>query len=341
MYPSAEFPAYGIFVQNFVKNLKENNIEVKKAVKFKQPNKWLNFFSYLFFFAKTKWKVFFEKYDLIYIHYADHSLYSFFSLQYFTNKKIVINFHGSDFMKPSKLNSLVQNVIHKAQLLVVPSLYFKGEVMKKYPNSNYFISPSGGVDTNLFKPLNIIKDIRKFSIGFVGRIDDGKGWKLLLYVFSELAVNHSNIKLEIVGNGSQFKELNDLVERLNLQSKVILHGSVPHQNLVNFYNNFDIMVFPSQLNESLGLVGIEAMSCGIPVIGSKIGGLNDYLVDNLNGKFFEVGNKNELKNCIVYFMNLEFDSFKLYKENARKTALNFDSKKVGDELINKLKTLVS
>ena len=81
------------------------------------------------------------------------------------------------------------------------------------------------------------------------------------------------------------------------------------------------------------------MACQVPVIGSHIGGLTTYIVNNLNGFFFETGNGNDLKEKIYYYLKLNNKTKVLISKNARITALNYDSKKVVESLIQTIKVL--
>lgn len=337
MFPSEKYPTYGIFVQKIIKILSNNDFEVILSVITKKPNSFFKIYSYLKFFVETIYKAIFFKYDLFYVHYADHSLYPFIVLQFFLKRKMVINFHGSDFTRPSKFNFLVEKIIQKANQLIVPSSNFKELVKEKYPLKDYFISPSGGINTSTFKPIDTLKNSKEFVIGYVSRIDNGKGWDLLLKAFENLAYKYAYIQLIMVGDGSQFSLLQYRVRNSKHTHFITLVGQVDNQELPNWYNKFDVFVFPTQLEESLGLVGLEAMACGVPVVGSSVGGILSYLVDYDNGRVFQKGDIQSLIECIEYFITLDENTYKKIALNAGKTAFSFDEKIVGDRLIENLK----
>ena len=83
----------------------------------------------------------------------------------------------------------------------------------------------------------------------------------------------------------------------------------------------DVFVFPSR-EEPLGLVGIEALTCGLPVIGTEIGGIKDYLVDNFNGLLFEPQNSNQLAEKISALINNP-DHLEYLKTNTKKDLNEF------------------
>lgn len=345
MYPSQEHPFYGIFVQNFEKQLIDENIEFTKAViEGRGKSKLEKLKKYIKFFIDVHKAIKENDYDVIYVHYVGHSLLPFLFVKKALNKPLVINAHGSDIFSNSKIGlfiqKLVAHIIQKANLIVVPSDYFKDIVGQKYQHKNVFVSPSGGIDTTLFKPLPTKEKREIFTIGFVSRIDEGKGWDVLLKAVKILKDKNLAFKVFMIGFGEQQKALLQLIKELELESCVTYLGAKPHDELPSYFNQMDIFVFTTRLAESLGLVGLEAMACGVPVVGSNIGGLPSYINDGVNGKLFEPVNVEELVSALEYFMVLDKGQFDMYKNQALMTAKKYDSKIVAKELSDKLNELL-
>ena len=99
------------------------------------------------------------------------------------------------------------------------------------------------------------------------------------------------------------------------------------------------MIFPTMLYESLGLVGLEAMACGCPVIGSNIGCLPEYIKDETTGFLFEPGNSHELANKIVDYYNLSDNQKDIMRMQAIKMAGKYDSDEISQRLVNKFKDI--
>ncbi len=345
MYPSTGHPFYGIFVQNFEKQLTDENIEsVKVAIEGRGKSKIDKLKKYIKFFINTYKAVKKNDYDLIYVHYIGHSLLPFLFIKKSLNKPLVINAHGSDIFANSKsallIQKLVARIVQKSNLMVVPSEYFKDIVENKFQHKNIFISPSGGINTNLFKPLPDIEKQNIFTIGFVSRIDEGKGWDTLLKAIKILKSKKLTFKVMMIGSGEQQETMLQLTNTLDLENCVSCLGAKPHDELPHYFNQMDIFAFTTRLDESLGLVGLESMACGVPVVGSNIGGLPSYISDGVNGKLFEAGNSEELAKCIEFFMMIEKDEFSKYKTQALETAKRYDSKIVNQALMNKLERIV-
>jgi len=97
------------------------------------------------------------------------------------------------------------------------------------------------------------------------------------------------LKLLIIGTGPEEKKLKKLVKKLKLEDKVIFLGHISHQDLPRYLAMADVFVRPS-LSEGLGSAFLEAMACGLPVIGTSVGGIPDFLKDGETGLFCQVKN---------------------------------------------------
>jgi glycosyltransferase involved in cell wall biosynthesis len=231
----------------------------------------------------------------------------------------------------------------QAVMIVVPSSFFKKKAIEllEVSENKIYIYPSGGINCEQFYPVD--KNIYKieygfkkdsFVVGMVSSIYRAKGWKVFLDAVIILKKEIANLKVLIAGYGIEEKELLSYIKENSLDDIVIYLGEKPHSELFKIYNALDVFIFPTMLEESLGLVGLEAMACGAPVVGSKIGGLTDYIKDDYNGYMFKVGDSFDLsvkiKKCI---------GNDILKNGALNTALEFESKKVTYKLKNKIKDL--
>jgi glycosyltransferase involved in cell wall biosynthesis len=352
MYPSESHPSYGTFVKNFEDSLIENGFIIDKVViKGRGTNLFKKILKYLLFFKVLKEKIKKEKYDLVYVHYISNSLLPFLIIKKPQKLKLVINAHGSDVFPKEIIGNIVlfltKRIIRDADLVVVPSNYFKSIVEKKLQvtRDKIFVSPSGGINTDIFN-----NEMRKndnypsslFYIGYVSRIDEGKGWDVLLRAVKKLINSgHENVKVLFVGKGKGEYELKKMIKDLDLAEVVDFIGEVKQEFLADYYAKMDLFVFPTLLNESLGLVGLEAMACGVPVIGSDIGGLRDYIINNYNGFKFSPGDDNMLCQKIQDFISIENNKKEEFRKNAIKTATKYEYKEVAKDLSIRLREVVS
>lgn len=137
---------------------------------------------------------------------------------------------------------------------------------------------------------------KKVQLICVTRLIERKGVQVLLQAMAKL---NESVYLTIVGEGNYKATLQALAHRLELDSKVHFYGYCPREQLVQLYNQSDIFVLPS-MAESFGMVFVEAMSCGLPVIGASVGGVPDIIQED-NGVLVEPGSVEDL---VVAIQNL-------------------------------------
>jgi len=140
------------------------------------------------------------------------------------------------------------------------------------------VIPQFGVDTEVFVPRNVKKSA--FTIGYVGRLVKEKGPDLLLQAVARI---DGQWRLEIVGSGPLRESLAAMVDRLGLRDRVIFRPWLPSAQLPALYPSFDAVVLPSRSKpnwkEQFGRVLIEAMACGVPVVGSTCGEIPNLVGD--------------------------------------------------------------
>jgi glycosyltransferase involved in cell wall biosynthesis len=126
-----------------------------------------------------------------------------------------------------------------------------------------------------------------FNILFVGNLIERKGVQHLIEALPRLPAR-IGAKLVVLGEGPEQARLEAQVRRLGLESRVTMHGRVPEEELHRAFAVADVLVLPSVVDargdtEGLGVVLLEAMSYGIPVIGSNVGGIPDIVTDGKTG----------------------------------------------------------
>jgi len=348
MYPSSEHPTYGTFIQRFEQQMKEEGFIITKSVIQGRGNNFLQKIQkYLSFFWITVKKIRKDDYDLIYVHYIGHSLLPFLFIRKSISKPLVLNAHGSDVRPRSLIGRYIQKIIRpiikQADLIVVPSYYFKNVVRNLFSvdEKKIFVSPSGGIDTKIFIPSNRQNTLQQnLTIGYVSHINKDKGWHLLIETLKELKkYKKYNFSALIIGDGPDIKELKNCINTYDLNTEVSILGAITHNELPLYYQSMDIFVFPTK-GESLGLVGLEALSCGIPVIGSNIPALNEYIKPHHNGYLFQYNSSRDLTSKIVDYLSLSLSQKQLLTSNARQTALKYEAKHVAKNLANILNKLI-
>ncbi|ENO91836.1 GlcNAc transferase [Thauera sp. 28] len=346
MYPTHENPGFGVFVKNFVDALGVQGAQIDLAViRGRGKGKLNKLLKYLTFGAAVLVKGFTRRYDCIYVHYVAHSMLPVGALMGLKRTVLVCNAHGEDLLPARKSEKLifrlVRPTIEKARLIVVPSSYFQSIAKDLFPKNEIFVSPSAGVDLEVFKPNEPIRERFHSSplrVGFVSRIDSGKGWDVLLDAVAILRKQSPSLELEValVGEGSEIATLTKRIRDLGLEGVAAHVGAMPQRRLPDFYSSLDVFVFPTLLPESLGLVGIEALASGTPAICSDIGGIQSYMRDGINGYLFPPGDSSALAQRIMAFSQLSIEEMCAMRSAALATAQQYERKKVGAELHAKL-----
>lgn len=145
-----------------------------------------------------------------------------------------------------------------------------------------------GVDTDFFRPIDVDKDDTIFQILSVGYLIERKGFEYLIRAMPHVLKEHKNARLKIVGSGPLESKLKSLIIELELEEHVEIIKNVSDTELLTTYNSADLFVLPSIVDsqgntEGLGLVLLEAMACGLPVIGSDVGGIPDIIQNGNTG----------------------------------------------------------
>jgi len=345
MYPDRKYPFYGTFVKNFCKQLESIQVDYKLAVMTKKSSPITKAAGYIIFYIKTFFLCMFGKYEYIYIHYASYSSLPVLLAAKIRRLRVLVNVHGSDVF-PLKaehraMNGVTKRIIGISENIIVPSLYFKDVVAEKYsfPREKIVVYPSGGVDRKIFyeylsnkkEQLRIINqvDVKKTYIGFVSRMDKAKGWDTYVNAAKIVIEDGYECGFLMVGSGPDDGLVSEMIADLGLGEVIKRYPQQPPDVLPDYYNMMDVFVFPTvAASESLGLVAIEAMACGCPVIGSDYAAPGTYIINEENGLKFPKGDHKALARCIERYLDYSNEKRMEMKLSAVETADRYDSEKI-------------
>ena len=354
MYPSKKHPSYGTFVKEFADKIRTQNAGGKttlSVIRGRTTSRIRKLLKYLFFYIRTICLLLLNKYDIVYVHTIVYTSIPLWIASALKKLPTVFNVHGADVLSKNKFSTLLRKIytplLEKSLMIVTPTPYFKGVVVNQFPSINadkIFVSPSGGLSSIFYNNTSSTCKDGTFTIGYLSRIGEQKGWDTFIKAIVILH-NRNNLtfKAIIAGRGPKQEQLVQMINDYDASDYIEFMDltSVEHNNIPDIYKKMDLFIFPSYYHaESLGLVGIEAMACGLPVIGSRIGAIESYLVDGLNGFLFEPENENDLVDKIEKYLSLSDKQKKDISENAYKTALQYESNYVAKQLYNKLESLI-
>jgi glycosyltransferase involved in cell wall biosynthesis len=208
-------------------------------------------------------------------------------------------------------------LLQKADGVIALSENMISEIMAMGGQKKDIAIIPNGVDTKLFKPLNV----RQFGsqekrILYVGRLDIRKGIDSLFYAFKEV-IKSMKVKLIIAGEGREKNKLRRLAKSLSIPVDFL--GKVPHQLLPTIHNDVDLFVLPS-LYEGVPLAALEAMACGTPTIISTA-------CPDLGITRFEKGNVESLTRVLLDNLSSE-EKLKELSQRSLKISMEYDWEKI-------------
>ncbi len=215
------------------------------------------------------------------------------------------------FGKFGLVGLLGNRIIRQADYIQVISKFLKDFAQKRGARCPIEVVPNG-VDLNLFGTdykNSEIKAIREnlglkseYVIITASRLVYKNGVDILIKGLAQLKEKRPDIKCLIIGGGPEFKKLKSLSQKLKVDEKVIFLGQIPQKDLPLYFRLADIFVRVSR-SEGLGNAFLEAMAAGIPVIGTPVGGIVDFLQDNQTGFLVKANEQAILAEKMKYILD--------------------------------------
>lgn len=203
--------------------------------------------------------------------------------------KYVSIIEGSDILiSPIKyrgINKIIRTINNYVDRVIFVSSSFQDIVSNRYHINNTIVVKNG-YDAELFRYDSICsrKKGKKVKLISVGGLNYIKGHDILLEAMKILGPNYI---LTIIGDGELLDKYKRFVKENNLIDRISFLGNVKHNKVSEYLNDSDIFCMPSR-SESFGISAIEAMACGLPVIATKVGGLENLINEDINGLFCEL-----------------------------------------------------
>ena len=244
------------------------------------------------------------------------------------NIPLIITEHSSlkyaKYCKES-YNKYIFSAYEKADVLIAVGSGLKKE-LQTYVNREVEVIPNM-VDLNLFE-FSGKNNNDKFVFFSCAFLEDGKGMEDLISAFT-YAFKGKNVILRIGGDGSIKEQLQNLISEYKINDQIELLGALSRQEVSNEMQNCNVFVLPSE-HETFGVVYIEAMACGKPVIGADNGGAEDIIRD-YNGIIAKKKDVESIKNALIKIK----DNYNTYDSGLirEKTVLDYSK----DKLIERLK----
>ncbi|MCL4467534.1 MAG: glycosyltransferase family 4 protein [Deltaproteobacteria bacterium] len=222
-----------------------------------------------------------------------------------------------------------------ATILLVNSYYSHESIMKAY-GLNAYVSYLG-VNTEIFKyDRNVPKENIILS---VGRLIQQKGFRFIIKAMAKISNKIKKPKLIILGDADSSSERSILISlarenHIDVEIKI----GITDTELVQYYNKALLVVYAPYL-EPFGLVTLESMACGTPVVGVKESGIREVIEDNVTGLLVE-RDVNKFAEAIEYLLNKNDVRDRMGKKSIESVKEKWTWQKATDNLIEHLQTII-
>lgn len=366
-YPTSKTPFGGSFFHNFAKGLdrighsvtvfKFNTLslsEIKKLKKIyviekeiidnieihtffipKVPklqiinNLRLLFVAHLYFYFIHNIKHF----DIIHIHFSDmFNSFIGYKISKTYGLPIISTEHSTGFLIENEFNNTVKKskkILKSVNAITVVSSVLFDKI--KYLTNKPIYLIKNGIDETIFYPeYKKVLNKRFVSIGFLLK---KKNFDSLIRAFSKLIILYPDITLDIIGDGEEKPFLIHLINDLNLSKKVHLLGVYNNNQIANLLRTYDFFVLPSHV-ETFGVVVLEALFSGLPVLVTRSGGPERFVRDKIDGIICEPNDDSLYYGLIQLLNNNFYIDINYFKENYSIVSVAKDLENIYKKIIN-------
>jgi glycosyltransferase involved in cell wall biosynthesis len=285
-----------------------------------------------------------EKPDIINFHFSDSAALYVLLLKRIFSLPVVVSVHGNDIQKfPEEsliYRRLTTALLKKADFVTACSKSLLKDAIRLEPSVKGKSNPIGnGIDLSEFDLKDIYKSDKPYIFSF-GRLEHKKGFDVLINSFKIISKEFPNYDLIIAGDGAKKNELQNLIDNLGLDKKVKLTGALSRKEILKLLNGCEIFICPSRI-EPFGIVNLEAMAAGKPVIASRVDGVPEVIEDGVNGILVEPENVNQLAETIANLLNDEALKSKLSITGRKIVESRYGWEVVGQRYFDLFKSVIN
>ena len=216
--------------------------------------------------------------------------------------------------------------IKNVDAIVSNSNSTQAKVKEIYKRDSYIVNP--GVDPDIFDPSKVVCDkylTDKKCLLAVGRLRTRKNFDFLLRVFKKIIDISPDVVLRIVGEGPEKENLIRLIQSLNLEEHMELLSNVPQKDLVKLYKVCNLLVHPTKY-EPWGMVILEAMAMGKPVVAISSSGPKEIIINGQTGYLVDFS-PNGFAEKIIDLLDSPQKAGKMGEEGRKRVLSNFSCEK--------------
>jgi len=209
----------------------------------------------------------------------------------------------------------LRNLLKRPEVVIAPSAPIRRELLEHTVRMKACEVVPTGIDCGRFNPDRFDKDfLSRFGLEgktvllHVGRLSLEKRLDIGIRALAELAPKHPNLRLLVVGRGPAAEHYKDISHRLGVSDRVVFAGFLPDEELPAAYASVDALLIASTF-ETQGLVVLEAMASGIPVVGIRYRAIPEFVTEGKNGCLFEEDSCAEaIERCLSRAESMKMDA---------------------------------
>ncbi len=294
------------------------------------------------------WRAVFFKPDLIVCGHINFSPLCYLMSILFKKKFIVLT-HGIDVWNLK--SNLKTKTFKRAHLITTVSSFTRNKIVKQVPEvKNRVCILPNSINSSVFipgpKPEYLLKRHKInnqnkviLTVARLQKTEGPKGYYKVLDVLPEILKEHPEVRYVLVGSGDDLDNIRNYVKEKNIEDAVILAGHTPDHELPDYYNLSDVFIMPSK-KEGFGIVFLEALACGKPVICGNQDGSVDAVLNGETGILVDPDSNEEIKQAIEGVLELSDDTRHSMGEHLRERVIaEFGSKRFNERMEKCLRAL--
>ena len=272
------------------------------------------FLSILYTFIKIYKK---HRADVIYSTWAYPDSFAAVLLAKIFQVPVVAKIHGSDIHSVEGIGKkqLTCWALTHAEKVISVSHDLARKTMAMGVPVDKIVTIYNGVDANVFKKLDKVVCRKKLKISdnekivlYVGNLKSIKGSDLLADTIKELKKScYLDLQLVVIGDGGLRKSILVQIQSYGLAANIKLLGSLKHNEIASWMNAADVLFVPSR-NEGVPNVILEAMSIGLPVVATKVGGIPEVVIEKRTGFLVASHDARSLADALLKALCIDWDS---------------------------------
>lgn len=278
--------------------------------------------------------------DLIHIH-------AMRPLEWFNIKSIPLVYtnHTSGYLKRLKRGGFrrmfqLKRLFKKTQLFLAPSRELL-ETPFDISAAKVFIS--NGVDGERYKRSSLQRAKIRVELGLeeddiMCLVTRRLVWKNGMIYLAQAAkdVDDERVKFVVIGDGPERQNVEDEFVK-NCADRVTFLGSKKHDEIINYYSAADFSVLPS-LMEATSISGLEAMAAGLPLVGTRVGGIPELITDGVNGYLCKPADPNDLAEKIKLLLSQDMNE--IGNQSRKRVECDFDWQKIAEKTVQAYRTVL-